>query len=138
MAIEWTDDILVGIAPIDKQHKELVEKLIELNDVVYKGEVREKVIPIMEFLEEYVRTHFRLEEEYMVKYKYPGLWRHKRYHEYFMTRVAGMKKELEKEGSTRAFALRLQRELTAWFIDHICEEDKVAARYIIDKGIERV
>jgi len=138
MPIKWTDDLLVGIKVIDNQHRNLIEKLEELNLAIHTGESGGKLVSMMDFLGEYVQKHFRLEEAYMVKYKYPGFFEHRALHEGFVKRFEMLKKKLRAEGPTISVALELQKELIAWFIDHISDVDKMVGRYLVKQGIYRM
>lgn len=65
MAIEWTQDLSTGSDEIDNQHKELFRRINSLLDACNQGKGREEIGKTVQFLEDYVITHFSAEEEYM-------------------------------------------------------------------------
>ena len=84
MSIEWSLDLATGVDEIDKQHKELFQRINNLLEACNHGKGKEEVKKVIWFLEDYVITHFSEEERYMGKYDYPEYSGHKRQHLEFM------------------------------------------------------
>ncbi len=51
---------------IDEQHKKILDTVNDLKEACTKQEVKEKVIKLIQLLDEYVTEHFR-DEEYLAK-----------------------------------------------------------------------
>jgi len=80
MAIKWTPNLSVGVDFIDEQHKIWFEKADQLFSAGQRGEAKEYILQMFDFLEEYTNTHFRDEEEYMASINYPELDAQKKAH----------------------------------------------------------
>jgi len=74
---EWTDELSVNVGAIDTQHKKLVEMINSLNEAMLAKKGREMQKTTIDAMVDYAATHFKLEEGYMAKFKYPGYDAHK-------------------------------------------------------------
>ncbi len=82
----WNEQLSVGIPAIDDQHKELIKKINDLTDTIFKDEDREKVLEFIDFLDNYVTAHFSHEEALMLEADYPEIVSHTRKDAAFITR----------------------------------------------------
>ncbi len=73
MAITWTEDLSVGVDLIDEQHKLWFEKANQLYKAGQEGRAKEFIIEMFDFLDDYTKQHFKDEEKYMEKIKYPQI-----------------------------------------------------------------
>lgn len=120
MAIfEWNNSLSVGIQEIDNQHRQLIKKLNELAEYIQQKKGKDKIGTTLRFMNDYSKIHFSTEEEYMIKYEYPGLEKQKREHEKFKGTVDKLIRELGKEKDMEFFASQVQRFLIDWLILHI-------------------
>jgi len=71
MAIKWRKDLEIGIDEIDNQHKSLVEAMNKLLEASAAGRAKQEIGNTLDFLSDYVITHFNYEREYKKKNKYP-------------------------------------------------------------------
>jgi len=83
MKLQWTPDFSVGVEEIDSQHKELFERINDLDSAMKQGRAKEEVVRLVEFLNKYAIVHFGAEEKYMTDYDYPGYALHKTKHDWF-------------------------------------------------------
>jgi len=60
--LEWKDSLVVGIDDIDKQHKELFNRINNLIIAIGSGNIKENINVVFAFLEYYVNDHFALEK----------------------------------------------------------------------------
>lgn len=117
--IEWSDEYSLGIKTIDIQHKKLfqiVNKLYDLDEENTKDEI--KVI-LYEF-SEYMRTHFKDEEEYMASISFPELKEHKQIHESIIQHLFDLIKTPAKLGIIKTKMKVLAKHT---LIEHIMHED---------------
>lgn len=133
--ITWTESYVFGIARIDEHHKALVDKINELYAAMRGGRGRQSVGPIMEFLKTYARNHFTEEESLMVRYSYPDYEEHKREHDGFRETFAGMYREIEANPQSVRNAVKVERWLSAWIVNHLKQVDKKAMVYLVSKGV---
>jgi hemerythrin-like metal-binding protein len=136
--MQWTSDLSVGIDKIDEQHKELFEKINDLVAAVKQSVCKYKIGDVIKFLEDYVVFHFGEEEEYMLRFSYPGYRAHKAQHEMFIRNFNELKKELPKlEGGTKPGSYDLSVEtnevVVDWILDHIAKVDKLLGEFLKGK-----
>jgi len=133
--IVWDDRLKTGFDVIDMQHRELVNKINKLIDVLEKGEDVEGVTldEIFVFLAEYVDVHFRTEEMYMDQTNYPEAADHKKAHKWFEEKVRELHARYLREGRTEVFLEEVESFLIDWLKDHIMRTDKKLARYLLDE-----
>jgi hemerythrin len=126
MPFKWSNNLATGIEKVDQQHKQLIETVNSLLEAVKNGEPKDKVDETIEFLSDYVITHFKTEEEVMIKHQYPEYEKHKDIHENFVKDF----KELLKKRNELSFTFKLQTKVGEWLINHIHNVDKKMAKYI--------
>lgn len=134
--VEWNDELVLGIPPIDEQHKKLVDMLNGFYSQLEKGEKEEAIYQFLHDLEEYLNFHLDYEERFMEKIGFPELGNHKKTHEMFKKLYAEEKEKFAKEKDIKAV-----RELVAftysWLFSHIMKTDKKYIKYLKEKLKER-
>ncbi len=133
MAIEWTDDLAVGVMIIDDQHKELYRRINQLLEACGQSKGREVVGETINFLEDYVVSHFGQEEGYMKKYNYPDFLKHKGYHTEFINSFKELKAKFEADGPGPHIVIMTNRVVVGWLNSHIRNVDKLLGAYLKDK-----
>jgi len=58
MPFEWTQNLSIGVAEIDNQHKELFKRINNLLDAISQGKGKQELFAVLEFLEDYSKFHF--------------------------------------------------------------------------------
>lgn len=131
-AIEWTNDFEFGVPTIDEQHQKLFQLSSELMKTIFKGKKANEIDKTISFLDNYIITHFRDEEELMKKYKYPFIHFQKWQHQKFTQHFVKFKKEVRAlDNYNRNFILfRIQILLVDWLVNHTLKIDKHLGRYI--------
>ncbi len=135
MAIEWTEDLAVGVEIIDDQHKELYQRINRLLEACTQSKGREVVGETIKFLEDYVVTHFGQEEGYMQKYNYPDYLKHKGYHEEFIKSFEELKAKFESDGPGPHIVIMTNRVVVGWLNSHIRNVDKLLGAYLKDRPL---
>ncbi len=130
MNILWTDKLLVNVAIIDQQHKELIDLINNMLNAIQLGEGAEKIAEAIDFLEVYVSKHFGEEEQLMTNSEYPEYALHTSQHIQFVQRFHILKQRFEKEGVTSELLLDLNRHLLQWLVKHIMATDKRLGEYL--------
>lgn len=76
--IQWSDDFSVGIRSIDDQHKRLVKLVNRMlqNPAAETGS--ETVSDVLSQMTRYAKTHFKFEEDLMLKNAFPHIDAHKK------------------------------------------------------------
>ncbi|MDK2992590.1 MAG: hemerythrin [Clostridiales bacterium] len=133
MAIQWDQSLSVGIDKIDNQHKELFNRVNALLDACNQGKGKQVVGEIIDFLGDYVVTHFGAEERYMQQYNYPDYGAHKAMHDGFIDSFGQLKKKFESEGPGIQLVLQTNRTVVDWLIKHIGNTDKALGTFLKTK-----
>lgn len=137
--MKWTNDLSVGVDIIDNQHKELFNRINSLVEAIKQHVCKHKISDVIQFLEDYIHTHFSLEEKFMLKYEYSGYQFHKAQHEYFKKELSVLKSELIKiEGGAKPGSYELSmttnQVVVDWILDHIAKIDKELGKFLQTKG----
>lgn len=130
MAMKWTENLAVGYAAIDEQHKELVSRFNDLQESCRKGKGKEKVVEVFGFLDDYVVAHFGAEERLMDKNAYPAAAEHKRQHALFISKLAEMKECLRQEGASFPLVIEINQTLFDWIVEHIRTVDVLFGAFL--------
>ncbi len=97
------------------------------------GKGKEEVGKLIEYLQGYVVTYFRDEEELQQKYGYPDYLKHKEMHERFLKEVTELKKTLEQSGSSLLLIMDINKKVIDWLVNHIGKVDKELGKFILEK-----
>jgi hemerythrin len=130
MAVEWTQDLAVGVKIIDEQHQEIFRRVDALLEACKAGKGKQAVGGMLTFLEDYIVEHFTAEEAIQMQYAYPSYKAHKQEHERFIQSVEELKKKFEKEGPSLMTVLETNRTVVDWLVKHIKKVDMDLGAYL--------
>ena len=123
---EFTDDFLVGVDLIDREHRQLFQIAGRANDLVMSwsaGNTYDGILNILEELKNYTEVHFADEESYMRSIGYGGYEAQKRAHEAFISRLEEIDLTLVEEDPEK-YLESLIEFLLGWLVNHILHMDK--------------
>ena len=129
--MEWSQDLNLGIATIDEQHKEYLESANQLLTALEQKKHEDALKRFDEAIA-HIKEHFATEESYFEKYSYPAGKAHKIVHDQFIKEIERMKKDV-LEG--KELSEKDKEDLTKWLINHIRSLDKHYADFFHKKGI---
>lgn len=133
MAIEWRKSYEVGVEKIDAQHKELFLKINNLLEACNARKGKEEVLNTIDYLGEYVITHFSDEEKLQRDNNYPEYKNHKAVHEKFIKDYENLKARMEEEGISLNFIVTVNKVVVDWLIKHIASADKAVGAFLKSK-----
>lgn len=133
MPITFTADLETGIAEIDRQHRQLFDRINGMLEACTQGKGRTEIEGTVRFLEEYVYTHFKTEEDAMVRRKYAAYATHKEQHIVFTKNMVDIKKQLAEKGPTLDIILHTNHVIVDWLKNHIKTLDKAFGKFIKDQ-----
>ena len=136
MSIEWSNTLSTGLEWQDRHHKELFKRINKLLDAMTLGYGKEELVKVFDFLDDYFVFHFEAEEQAMSKFSYPGMIAHLAEHTGFIERVSKLRDECKK-GPSAALAIKTQREVVDWLLNHIGGIDKTLGAFILKAGYEK-
>ncbi|MCH4239774.1 MAG: bacteriohemerythrin [Oscillospiraceae bacterium] len=134
----WKEKYKIGIPQIDKQHKELFDRVEQFLTALRKeGDWQEKLPEIKKtllFMQNYVVVHFDAEEVYQKKIGYPDLQQHHLIHKEFTDYVMQCAHDFEKEGYPEQSVQKFAGKLLAWLINHVVATDLKMSDYVKKEG----
>lgn len=134
MTIEFDPVLLTGEATIDAQHRELFHRVNQLLEASRVHRSRAEVARLLDFLGDYVVSHFAAEERVMAEAAYPGLDGHREEHRRFVKEFAALYEEFKAEGPGPLFAIRVGNRVTAWLREHIYRTDRALGEWLRARG----
>jgi hemerythrin-like metal-binding protein len=123
---EWSDRLELGVPQIDAQHRKFFELAASFNG--QDDEVR--VMKTLAILSEYIRRHFRDEEDLMAACHYPGRQTHCAQHAHFRHMLADLFARARKM-SLDEIADEVRYLINGWFFHHIIKVDFEYAPYVV-------
>jgi len=132
--LDWTQDLSVGVKEIDDQHKELIRRMNSFFDAMKSRNKEEEILKMLDFLADYVVTHFRDEEKLQMSSGYPKYQEHRQMHKDFIADVTQMRGDIQKTGFTAATSSLISTTLVAWLTLHIKKADKEVGTFIRSKA----
>lgn len=130
MALIWTEDLSVGYGLIDDQHKELFSRYNQLLKACKEGKGRDAIIPMLDFLVEYVTGHFAEEERFMERYAFPERSEHVQQHRNLFEHVNEIYAELRDKGASVAVITAINHTLFDWLLKHVKQTDVKLGRFL--------
>jgi hemerythrin-like metal-binding domain len=130
MAVQWTEDLRVGIEQIDNQHKELFKRVNDLFTACNERRGKQEVGYTLNYLYAYVHEHFHDEQEYQKKLNYPEYQTHLKLHNDYIKDVEELKKEFERDGATLGFIIKFNKNVVDWLVNHIRVVDKRFGEFV--------
>jgi hemerythrin len=130
MLLKWDPALNTGVQSIDTQHQELYARLNRLMEAASQGRGRAEIADTIEYLQDYVVTHFRAEEGHMLTARYPEHLAHKRMHDEFVADFLRFKEQFAAEGASALLFIQIQRRIVDWVRNHIAQEDKRFAQFL--------
>ncbi len=128
--IKWSDDWSTGVSWQDDQHKELVKGINNLFSAMSQGKGEDQVNSVLDFLGDYVVTHFGNEEKLMSELNYTDYDIHKKRHTDFINTFKEYRKKIKTQGISVELAVEIQKTLCDWLIAHICKIDKKLGTFL--------
>jgi hemerythrin len=130
MQIEWKEELATGNGTIDAQHKELIVRINDLVVACTQGKGREEVGRLLQFMGDYVRSHFATEEELQLQYDYPEFAAHKAEHHSFVQQLRELEQQFVSAGATLPLVIQTNQSMVGWLITHINGTDKKLATFL--------
>ncbi len=131
--IQWNNELSVGIASIDEQHKELINILNTLNDALEEGQASQMLAEIFDGLAAYTVKHFGYEEALFALHGYSESQAHKNEHSALINQVQVLRQKM-LDGDF-IICIEVMAFLKEWLTHHILITDKAYSQFLVDKGV---
>lgn len=112
-----------GVETVDDQHRQLINRINELERAVAAGAEPEAIAGALDFLAGYVVEHFGHEEAVMEKHRCPATAKNLAAHRHLLKTYTEWRADYEASGRPPAKVKELHAFLTKWLVGHICGVD---------------
>lgn len=133
MSLSLPEELIIGVAELDEQHRLLYAEINRLHDAMKEHRL-EQVLATAEYLERYAKEHFASEERLMIESGHPGFPEHLTAHNEFKRHLAAWRARLAGEGPSAHLVVELSSWLTGWLRDHIRKLDAAFAQHLRGRG----
>jgi len=123
----------VGIAAIDDQHREIIERVNLISDAVDKVDRHEAALEMMDDLILFACEHFALEERLMTEHGFPDLEEHIAEHLGLLQQLNNLRNALHTPSPAKAALV--SAFITDWAELHILQSDKEIGAFLASKGM---
>ena len=132
--IEWDEKYCVGISLIDKDHKKYIDTINKLIFIKKNDDNPEGVKEVLRELIDYVLTHFKTEETYMMEFNYPEYQNHKEeHHDFAMKIIEYLDRVINGDYQ---IACDILEDLKSWLVNHIQVTDQKYIDCFIKNGLK--
>ena len=131
--MEWTDNLAVGVATIDSQHKELFKRINNLVLAIKQHRCKSEIDGTLKFLDDYAKIHFAEEEKHMQETHYASYEEQVEAHKKYLAALAELKAEAalpRVPGSTYDLSAETNQVVVDWIVDHILKLDMRFGEYL--------
>lgn len=122
-AIQWTEQLSVGVPRLDEHHRRLIELTNQLGVAIAGGETEKVTGSVLGELVRYVYYHFGEEERLMEMVGFADLPEHRRHHRDMAAHVRELEERYNADPGAVVTA-DLHAFLANWLINHIRTEDR--------------
>ncbi|TBR82041.1 iron-binding protein [Campylobacter novaezeelandiae] len=132
--IVWCSEYSINEKSLDKQHQELFKIVDEIDDFVkkvqnnFEKEDRDNFKSIIFKLFNYIKFHFKNEEEFMEKINFPFLEEHRRVHKELTNKTKNLL--LVNDIDISSVIEQLSILTKSWILNHVCTEDILINNYL--------
>ncbi|OOM79876.1 hemerythrin family protein [Clostridium sp. BL-8] len=127
---EFKEEYKTGIDFIDEQHKvlfEIADRTYTLLKNDFTIDKYDKIVTLLEELQNYTAFHFTAEEEYMKKINYKRMFTQKIEHDAFIKKLNDIDLSTIDENQDE-YIVSILQFLNDWLTGHIFENDKLIGK----------
>ncbi len=125
----WNQELVLGIASIDEQHRELVDRINALNEQIGNPKAAG---PLLEDLVDAAMNHFIAEEELLKRHGYAQADAHTQAHSGETSKLVELLDQIHADAA--AFKPAHLAALKDWLTQHILVDDKACVALLKSKG----
>ncbi|MBT3238141.1 MAG: hemerythrin family protein [Rhodospirillaceae bacterium] len=125
MAIEWTDELSVGHADIDHDHRETIDRIQDLVEAVDDESFKR----LFSDFAEHLRIHFEMEQTLMKDNGFFAQVPHTKEHQRVLGGIDSLLKQNDV-GDLNAARQYIEFDFPEWFLAHRATMDKVTADFL--------
>jgi hemerythrin-like metal-binding protein len=129
----WDSGLEIGVASIDRHHRQLVDGVNDLYRKMMQGAVGDAAVALLSSLEGSMKAHFDEEEALMSRHHYDGLAAHRQAHQSFLQGLPAVKAAIQSnapDANSKVFDF-----VAHWMTRHIKSEDMALATFLRAKKV---
>jgi hemerythrin len=127
---EFKEEYKTGIDFIDEQHRvlfEIADKTYNLLKNELITDKYDKIVTLIEELQQYAKFHFTSEEEYMKSINYKRMFTQKIAHDAFIKKINDIDFSKIDENQDQ-YIISILQFLNDWLVEHILKSDKLIGK----------
>ena len=125
MKLKWKPEYCIGIERIDRQHEEIFNRLLALENSIAKQDVWHIQRFFIAEVADYLKFHFSVEEALLEILGHSGLAEHSSGHAQLSASIAELERSIRESSSTEHLVAFFEN----WFVRHVLEDDQVFSVY---------
>ncbi|MDR3710433.1 MAG: bacteriohemerythrin [Capsulimonadaceae bacterium] len=133
--LTWTDELSVGVAVIDSDHRNVVDKLNDLFDGAQTAQSKEKIDKLLNELIALTAAHFVREEQLFAQTEYPDVRTHRAQHAYLCKQALTIQQEF-RSGVIESLSPEALDVLKNKLVNHMKGFDKKCGQYLCARDLE--
>ena len=133
-SLEWRPELLLNVAEIDSQHREMVNCASRLHAAISEGQAQEQIRPMLSALIELTEMHFTSEEAMMLSHGFDGHAAHRSEHQRLLKQIYLVDKDISSGRIHLCQTLELFVQV--WIEQHILSSDRKFAEFLKSKGVD--
>ena len=124
----WSPRYNLGIPVVDEQHRGIVTTINSLHFAIEHGQGIIMLEPVVKMVSAYTLVHFDTEESFFKACDFPYLEEHQELHNVLRQRLSAIGEKSLNEQNPLEFLNFLKN----WFVDHICEKDRMFKEFLME------
>lgn len=124
MALQWTEEMVIGVRQIDEQHRELLEHADALMEAAEGGAGADELLRLWAFVASCASNHFATEERLMARYAYFDAGGHKHEHARILSSLQVLRSALQEQGLTTLVHLQIRNRVGHTLESHLANADR--------------
>ncbi len=133
--LTWDDNLYVGVAGIDEQHKKWVSAFNDLVESIDEQRGTTTIADTLAFMRRYAAEHFAFEEAYMNRHGYPDAEAHQACHMDLMATLVKLESHQKSDALPESLD-EVSTFLGNWLITHILDTDMKLGAWLKANGIK--
>lgn len=130
ISLDWNTGFEIGISQIDIEHKSIIDNYKRLYNVMKEGDGLAYYPELLEFLQNYIGTHFVNEEKLQKEVGYVDYENHKKLHDNFSRTINEYIQNEKKNGASYRDLVTISLFIKDWMVHHILIEDRKIGEFI--------
>lgn len=125
--MKWNSTFSIGIEAIDRQHQQIFEHLLAIEDSIAKRDSWHILHCFLTRLADFVKFHLAVEEALLEIIGYPDLAHHRDMHARLLEQIGELEDQLRKQGPAERLVMGF---FESWFVRHVLSTDREYAAYV--------